>query len=158
MTEKPLSVLRREDRDIMARRVEAIVAATGALCVRRQDHAGKPRCTSVEIAAPGGLTVDLILDGDAGGLHELHFLQWKMKSDSRNKLAPVFGGVNASQFCKATQVAYSFEALCEQLELCLRLAATGEAYQPVRKATPPLAQADHGPERNEQQVRARIAG
>lgn len=125
----------------MAARIEAIVAATGALCVRRPDGFCKPRCISLRIAAPGGLSVTVNLDGDAGRLHALHFLHWNMDSDSGNRLSPVFGGVRADQSCKATHVAYSFDALSEQLELSLQLAATGKAYQPVRKPVPQFAEA-----------------
>jgi hypothetical protein len=141
MTKKPLSVLQSDDREIMAKRVEAIVAASGALSMRRMDDSWKPRCISLQIAAPGGLTARLSLDGEAGRLHALHFLHWDMESDSRNRLSPVFGGVNAHHFCKATHVAYSFDALCEQLELSLRLAATGEAYQRARKPVRQFAEA-----------------
>jgi hypothetical protein len=125
----------------MATRVEAIVAATGALCVRRLDHFGKPQCISLQIAAPGGLTVTLSLDGNAGRLHALHFLHWAMPSDGGKRLSPVFGGVRADQSWKATHVAYSFHALCEQLELSLGLAATGKAYQPVRERVRQCAEA-----------------
>jgi hypothetical protein len=141
LTHTFLSVLRSDDRELMASRVEAIVAASGALCVDRLDDRWKPRCISLRIAAPGGLTVTLRLDGDAGRLHALHFLHWDMAGDGGNRLSPVFGGVRADQPCKATHVAYSFDALCEQLELSLRLAATGDAYQPAQSPMGQLAQA-----------------
>jgi hypothetical protein len=141
MTNQQLSVLRSDDREIMARQVEAIVAANQALCVRRLDDAWKPRCISLRIAAARGLTVTLRLDGEAGRLHALHFLHWNMESDGRHRLSPVFGGVNPNHFWKATHVAYSFDALCEQLELSLQLAASGRAYQPARSQARQLADA-----------------
>jgi hypothetical protein len=133
--------LRSDDREIMATRVEAIVAASNALCMRRLDHCWKAGGIFLRIAAPGGLTVTLSLDGEAGRLHALHFLHWSMASDGGNALSPVFGGVRADQPWKATHVAYSFDALCEQLALSLRLAATGEAYRPARKPVRQLAEA-----------------
>jgi hypothetical protein len=133
--------LRSDDREIMAARIEAIVVACGALCVRRLDAYWKPRCISLQIAAPGGLTVTVCLDGEADKLRALHFLHWEMTSDGGNRLSPVFGGVRADQSWKATHVAYSFDAMCEQLELSLRLAVTGEAYQPASKPVRQLAEA-----------------
>ena len=67
MTKTLLSVLRSGDREIMAARVEAIVAACGALCVRRLDAYGKPRCISLQIAAPGGLMVTVSWTGSPTG-------------------------------------------------------------------------------------------
>ncbi|HEY8357672.1 MAG TPA: hypothetical protein VIL30_09445 [Ramlibacter sp.] len=125
----------------MARRVEAIVAAMGALCVRKLDALRMPACIALRITAPGGLTAGLCLNGDAGRLHALHFVHWSIEGPSRNRLRPGFGGVDAYRFCKATHVAYSFEAMCAQLELSLRLAATGEAYQLVGHAARQTAEA-----------------
>jgi hypothetical protein len=141
MSIEPQAVLRSDHREILANRIEAIVAAMGAHCVRTPDDSRTPGCITLRIAAPGGLTANLSLSGEAGRPNALHFLHWSIGSDSFNRLRPGFGGVNAYHFCKATHLAYSFEALCEQLELSLRLAATGEAYQHRRRRARELAEA-----------------
>lgn len=132
MTITPLNVVRSDAREVMARRVESIAAGAEALCVRTSDDLGAPGSIRLRISAPGGLTVHLAIAGEDGNRQALHFLHWKMESDSCSRLHPRFGGVNTHHFRDATHVAYSFEALCEQLSLSLQLAAGGEAFEVTR--------------------------
>lgn len=134
-----LDVRRKADREKMATHVTALALACGSTCVRRSDpESWKPRAVMLDIAAPGGLIVTVSFDGDSGQ-PTTHFLHWTVDRASQNKLRPSFGAVNPHHFCKATGVANSFEAFCDQLQRGLELAATGEAYQVVTRPAAAVA-------------------
>lgn len=138
-----LTETRKADRAKMAKLLAARALAAGAVRAEikpetgdRDDHIYR-RCTRVAIEAARGLQVGVSFDGDTPQSRpDTHVLSWHMSLDSDARLADVFGygAVNPYHHCKATQVAYGFEALCETVCAILAKAADGSAFSPEREA------------------------
>ena len=129
---KPLSVKRQKDRLEMAGIIKDIALETGTqVRLRDDDPCQGGRSIRLDLKAPGGLEVSIVLDGESRR-GDTHVLSWHMALDSPERLDSSFGGVNPFHRCKATHTANGFDSLRELLLDCLQKCKTGAAYQAIR--------------------------
>ena len=88
-----------------------------------------PRCIQCNLVAPQGLAVTIEFDGDSCQ-PDVYVLSWHMQTSATAELndATFGGSVNRCHRRKATDVAYGFADLCNQLKRGLRLACDGSAF------------------------------
>ncbi|KWT98133.1 MULTISPECIES: hypothetical protein [unclassified Variovorax] len=126
-----LTVLRKGDRELMAKGVEKLVRDCGATSTRREggEYPG-PRGIHVEIDTPRGLQVTVYFNGYSSQ-PDVYVLSWHMDLESDDTLSPaIFGGnVNPHHFRKATYVAHGYDDLCEKLRKGLDMAISGVAFR-----------------------------
>ena len=126
-----LTERRKADRERMAQLLQALAESHGA-SVERRPHDGRcPREITLCIAAPGGLSVVLDVDGNSCQ-PDVHVIPWHVRPSMPGpvpvRLTPNFGDVNPHHGQKATHVAYGFEALYWEIHRGLKAAADGTAY------------------------------
>lgn len=132
--QQSLSETRKADRLLMANAVGELAKRFGAKAsMSFEDQGSQGIDYVVSIQAPGELYTSVAFRKNSPHAKPNTFvLSWCLPPRSERKLDPaVFGerSVNKFHFAKATQVAYSFEGLCETLEHVLRCAQNGTAYQ-----------------------------
>jgi len=125
-----LTERRKADREEMARQIRALCVELGAEC----DETPLPRGVALEIEAPGGLCVHLLLEGDSCQ-PDVHVIPWHTRGAAR--LVPALGEVNPYHFGKATHIAHGWPALLANLRRGLTMARDGSAYQAPQPADAP---------------------
>lgn len=118
-----LTVRRKADRLAMAKGIEAIALKHGATCT----YSAQGSELSIGVAHPTGLMVGLTLRGRSTQT-DVHVIPWHIAMDSAARLDMRFGAVNPHHFCKATHVAYGWEALATEIDRGLSAAADGSAF------------------------------
>lgn len=118
---------RKADRVAMAKILEAIIVASGASHTRDDNCECYPHATRLHITANKGLKLTVDLDGKSCE-PDVHVLSWHGLEDGKLN-GHTFGSVNTCHWCKATDVAYGFDALCEILTSRLDSVQSGEAFQ-----------------------------
>ncbi len=128
MQKRELSVRRKADRAVMARKLEELARACGARVEREIDL---PHEVMLYVVAARGLSVRIDLDAN-DPLPDQHDLGWHIGHWSNAQInAAVFGEpVSSCHQRKANQSAHGFDDLCEKFARVLHLAARGEAFLP----------------------------
>ena len=119
---------RKADRVAMAKAVAALALARGAKAeIVGEGARYRERRTSVDIKGAHGVAVSVDFDGSTRRSPESYYvLSWY---GAERRLDPMFAQtVNSCHGHKATDVAWSFEALCDLLEERLEDLASGRAF------------------------------
>lgn len=136
-SQTPLSTKRAADRRRMKALIQAQVAKfPGCTCNERLTYADERRIL-LEVTAPGDLSVNINLDGNAPHPDPNTFvLSWVLRSTGPHRLsAAVFSSVNPYHGCKATDAPVGLDALLDTLSARLGAAVDGSAYvTPAREA------------------------
>lgn len=121
-----LTERRKADRAKMASLLVEIAEKHGALA--EVTPGDGPNTLAIRISTPRGLHVRVDLEGKSIQ-PDIHVLPWHMHYESQDKLAPEFGDVNPYHHRKATQVAYGWNQLRDNIDRGLNMAAKGTAFQ-----------------------------
>jgi hypothetical protein len=137
----PLKVTRAKDREIMARKVEAVFASCNNCAVEREPMG--PREIWINFRHASGLAVTITLDGDDRQDQRGEFcMAWHISGqlvdgiwqDASSKISDAFGiamgwPVNNFHHRKCTAFSAGFDDLCNKLRTAVAMMDDGSAYR-----------------------------